>query len=99
MEDCRTLSHILQKRAVPSVGFVHIRLAGNLPRRVHAQDGHTAVDHFHAVLGQYVGNGTAAACVDLTHLRHLEAHMIVIEYPAQLCDILRVGVIGAALSA
>ena len=58
-----------QERLVSAFGLVDVGLAGDLPGAVHGKHGHAGVDDVHAVLGGDVGDGPAAAGVDLAQLR------------------------------
>jgi len=66
---------------------------------MHAEDGHAAVDHVHAVQGSDISNRSAAADIHLSKLRSLEKDIVVIKHPADRGDILCVGIIGPGFAA
>ena len=83
---------------VAAVGLVDVGLAHSLPGSVHGEHRHAAVDDLHAVLGQDVGDGSAAARVDLPQLAGLEAHVALVHHTADVGHVLGVGVVGTRLA-
>ncbi len=76
-----------------------VSLVGDLPQRVHGDDGYAGVDDVHAVLGEDVGDGAAAARADAAELASLVIHAGLVHDVADLGEVLGVCVVGAALTA
>ena len=66
---------------------------------MHVQDGYAAVHDVHAVEGGDVGDGSAAAGIDLAQLSGLEDNAAVIHDAADPAEVLGVGIVGAGFSA
>ena len=66
---------------------------------MHGDDSHAGVDDVHAVLGEDVGDGAAAARADAAELAGLVVHARLVHDVADLGEVLGVGVVGSALAA
>ena len=79
-------------------GLVQIRLGDDLPGGMHGEDRHAAVDDVHAVEGADVGDGSAAAHVNLAQLGSLPGDVALFHDAAQAGDEFGVGIVGAGLA-
>ena len=66
---------------------------------MHGKHRHAAVDDLHAVLGQDVGDGAAAADIDLAQFGRLEEDAALVHDATDARHVLGVGVVGARLAA
>ena len=74
---CLRVLCVEQEGFVALACLVDIRLARCLPGGMHAQDSYTAVDDIHIVFCRDIGDGSAAACIDLAELGGLECDAVV----------------------
>ena len=65
---------------------------------MHVLHSDTAVDDFHTVVCQNVGNGAAAAFIYLAQFRSLVGYVFVIQNVSQLGDVFRIGVVGTGFT-
>ena len=65
---------------------------------MHVQDRHAGIHYVHAVQSADIGDGSAAAHIDLAKLSGLERHVRVIHDLADPGEIFRVGIVAAGLS-
>ena len=65
---------------------------------MHIQHCHSTVDNIHAVQCQNICDGSTAAQIYLTELCSLEVHLCLVEDMTQMCQILRIGIVGTGLA-
>ena len=70
----RILALGLEEGAISAIRLEDIGLGGNFPRSVHRKHGNAGIDDVHAVLCGNVGDGSAAARVNLAKFGGLEGN-------------------------
>ena len=65
---------------------------------MHAEYRHAGINDIHPVQSKNIGNRATAAQIDSAKLRRLEVHLFLFKNGAQMCQILRIGIIASCFS-
>lgn len=93
-----SLISVFQERQIAFFRFVNISFGADFPWRMHIMQSHTAVDHFHAIVGKDIGDGSAASLIDLAQFTGLVFDISFFHDGAQLSQIFRIRIIASAFS-